>query len=63
MDGWWTVKENLEDNLNTKRNRQGIPGKGNNIRKRKKMETSKLYKLYSRGIIKSPQKARGVVGK
>lgn len=35
------VKENLKGNLNTDRNRQGIPGKGNNISKRKKTETRK----------------------
>lgn len=56
------VKENLKDNLITDRKRQGIPGKGNDISKRK-METSKQYKLYARGIIKSPQKALGAVWK
>ena len=57
MDGWmdgWMVKENLKDNLNTDRDTQGIPGKGNNIIKGKKMEISKLCKLYSRDARKSP---------
>lgn len=57
MNGWmdgWVFKENLTEYLNTERDTLGIPGKGNDISKGKKMEIGKLYELYSRCARKSP---------
>lgn len=65
MDEWMSGQQGkLERQLEYRQKyRPGILGKGNNTSKRQKMEISNLYNLYSRGAVKSPREAPGLVWK